>query len=503
MNILMCQFGNETNTFAKGVTTFEMLVPSGWTKGEDVIAKFGGTSSYLGGALQAIEEEGETALPIDLLTNNGNFGAGPLMSAECATRAMEGICAGIKAQLGNFDGIFFALHGGGACELDQDLESFTLRQIREVVGPDMPIMCSTDLHANFTPEMISLCDGFFPIKEVPHNDCKKAGYKAAKTLIATIRGQLKPRMALRRLPLLVTSSIGSTMSGPAKTVMDHFAAYCEAHNLLDVSFLHGFSSTDRPCSCSSVLVTADGYVPDAEADELAAFVWDMHREFVAESLTAAEAIDKAMSLRKDGYVVVNESSDNPGSGCPGDGTHLLREMLRRNQPRTIMGPVYDPETAAFLHQHHVGDRVSIVLGGKTETVAGEPLVLDDVEIINLSDGKFVSAAPINFGVAMDYGKSARCRKGNVEFIVVSIRFQVYDDRSFVMTGVDMTQYDLVALKSMNHFRGYFASRADAIVAADTPGLRPANLKLMNYQQVIRPIFPLDDDTTYSGIWPEE
>ena len=45
------------------------------------------------------------------------------------------------------------------------------------------------------------------------------------------------------------------------------------------------------------------------------------------------------------------------------------------------------------------------------------------EIVNFSNGKLISAAPINFGAPMDYGKTVRLRQGNVELIVVSDRFQ--------------------------------------------------------------------------------
>ena len=54
MKILLIQFGNETNSFAVGKTTFETLVPKGWVKAEDVISQFKGTASYIGGALKAI-----------------------------------------------------------------------------------------------------------------------------------------------------------------------------------------------------------------------------------------------------------------------------------------------------------------------------------------------------------------------------------------------------------------------------------------------------------------
>ena len=497
MVILLCQFGNETNTFTPGLLDFSMLAPKGWTRAEQVEAQFGNTNSYLGGALRAIREAGETPMPIDLLTNNGNFGAGPLMRGDCAKMAMDHICEQLKEHLGQFDGIYFALHGAGCCEFAEDLEGYTLRRIREVVGPQMPIICTLDLHANVTQEMVSLADGLFSIKEVPHNDCCATGYFAAKRLIACLRGEEKAVMAFRKLPLLISPVRGSTLSGPGRQVKDYFEAYCRDHDLLDCAFVHGFSATDRSCSSASVLVVADGYAPEDHADHLARYVWAMREEFVkADIPDAAGAVDAALQAVKGGYVVINEASDNPGSGGPGDATHLLREFLRRDLPGTIMGPVFDPESIEEIYRHGVGDRVSIRLGGKKIPLAGAPIQIDDALIMNLWDGQFISAAPINKGVAMSYGKSARLRKGNVEFIVVSVRYQTLDDRPFLMTGADLRNYRIVGLKSMNHFRGYFTGRAEAIITADTPGARPANLLLYPYENLKRPIYPLDPDTKY-------
>jgi len=102
-----------------------------------------------------------------------------------------------------------------------------------------------------------------------------------------------------------------------------------------------------------------------------------------------------------------------------------------------------------------------------------------------------------FGVVtMRFGPTARVKIGRVELTIVSQRFQTFDDRPFLMTGCRMEDYDIVCLKSMNHFRAYFAPIADGIVAADTPGLRPANLKNATYTQVLRPIYPLDEDAVF-------
>ena len=503
MKVLMTQFGNETNSFATGRNTWEMLVPDGWVKAEDVIPQFKGTATYLGGALRAMEEEGVEPLPIDLATRGGNFGAGPLMAESCSTYAMDHITEETRKHMGEFDGVFFAVHGGGCAENAPDLESYSFRRMREVIG-DIPMMSSLDAHANMSHEMLRLSDGLFGIKCIPHTDCEMAGYLAAKNLCLKLKGKVNPQMALRRLPRLIAGTVGCTLNTPGKEIKAYTEEYCKEHGLLDVTFSYGFADADAFCSSCSVLAVADGYTPDKEADELAAKIWEMAKDFYQESLNPAQAIDRAETLIRDGYVVINEASDNPGGGCPGDGTHLLREMLKRDGKGYIMGPLCDPEAVAYIHENHrVGDRISMTIGSKIDPINGEPIELKDALVVNLSDGQLVSAAPINRGARMNYGKSVRLRQGNVEMILVSIRFQTYDDRPFIMTGCDMSQYRIVGLKSMNHFKGYFQHTADAIVCCDPPGQCPIDLRYHPYKNLLRPIIPLDENVEYDGHYGEE
>lgn len=49
-------------------------------------------------------------------------------------------------------------------------------------------------------------------------------------------------------------------------------------------------------------------------------------------------------------------------------------MLDAGLTNAAFGPMIDPEAAAFLHRHRVGDRVSLALGGKNDpSFGGGPL----------------------------------------------------------------------------------------------------------------------------------
>lgn len=501
IRIAITQFGLETNSFSPGLTRLTDFDPNGFTPSERIEVAYSNTRTNIGGALQAIRDAGAQPVFLDVLVNQGNHMGGPTMKDSELKKVMDHICRQLEEKNDEFDGLFFSVHGAGVSESVDDMESYCFKRARDVIG-DKPIMSSLDLHANMTCEMLNLSSGFIGYKENPHSDIYEAAYKTTAMLIQYLQGDIQPEMCLKKIPMLISPAIGSTMDGPACEVKEFFAQYAKEHNLIDATFFHGFSNTDCPISSASIFVVANGYTPEKEADELAKYVWEKRHDFEPLAYSASEAIDKALSMVKDGYVVINEGSDNPGSGCPGDSTHLLRELLRRNLPHSIMGTIYDPAAAAECHRHQVGDVFPLEVGGHTAPICGEPIILDHVELMGLSDGIYEAVSPMMKGMTVNMGATARLKYNNVEFVVSSQRLQVFDDRPFIITGAKMEDYSIVGLKSMNHFRAYFSNTADGIIAADTPGLRPAVLKNTPYKNLIRPIFPLDEETAYDGKWPK-
>lgn len=491
MKIMIATFGQETNTFSPDRIGIDKFLPNGWIQAQTLVDGFRGTKSYLGGAIAACDEYGVQILPLDSMEIDG----GPMMSAECLEEVVTHFCDQVKAGYQQADGLFVGMHGAGSAQGVEDLEGYVLAKLRAIVGNDFPIMCSLDIHGNITPEMVALSDGLFVIKEYPHTDMAQAAYLAAKTLIRTIRGEIKPVMTLEPLPIILPNTTTTTIEPPMAAVRDHFARFCKEQGFIDATLVQGFSANDQYWAGASVLIVAQRDA-SAEAKELARYFWDRRHDFDPHPLTAAQAIDRAAGYTGQGYVVINESSDNPGSGCPGDGTHLLRELVARNLPKTVFSFIYDPETALQAHQAGIGKTIHARIGGKTAAICGEPLEVD-VEVVGLSDGNFRYVTPQNFGVAVCIGPTARLRHKNVEIVVASHRTQSFDDRPLVITGGDPDRYKIICLKSAGHFRAYFNSRAGLIVPCEMPGLRSTDLKTYPYQKIRRPIYPLDDDATYS------
>jgi len=494
VKILFGMLAHETNTFASDKGTFERWAPSGWTVGDDIFRVYEGAPDYPGGMIQAGREEGVELIPSVALLN-----AGPLITKEAIDYALGTLLGYVEQHKNEIDGICLGLHGAGAAEITDDLETYTLQKVREIVGNDMLITVSLDLHGNISEDVVRLSNGLFGIKQYPHVDQAEAGYLAMKTLIRMLRGECRPKTVLRQIPLLIAPSMASTLKMPMQSFTEHVAAYAAERGLLDATLFHGFPYTDVPYAGASIVVVAEEGAEEA-ADELAHWVWDNRYALDPICLSAEEAVDEALlELAKEGegYVVINETSDNPGGGTPGDGTHLLREFLRRDLDGTIFGYIPDKEIALKAHEVGVGGFLSGLLGGKTDNKHGTPIAFENAKVIALSDGHARYTSPMYKNLPVCYGKTARLRIGKVEVVVSeTLSQQTFDDRPFMIVGADVEQYRIVGIKSSVHFRAFFQSRAKAIVTADPPGIQTANFKQLPYKKIRHPIYPLDAETRF-------
>ncbi|TIU01261.1 MAG: M81 family metallopeptidase [Mesorhizobium sp.] len=498
MKILFGRIGYETNTFAPGTADLDRWAPNGLLRGNDIFTQFRNTPDYLGGMIRAAEDCAVELIPSVAVHDI----AGPKLTKEAVEHVVGELVRVAEERRGEYTGICMMLHGAGCAENTDDLEAYTLERLREVVGPDMPITAALDLHGNITPEMVELSNGLFGCKQYPHIDMAEAGYLAMTTLIGMLRGEVRPHTALVQLPLLVFK-MGQTSIEPLKSVTEYVADYVDKHDLIDATFFQGFAPADVPCVGASVVVVSENGAEDA-ATEIAKYVWAKREQMKPDEFPMPDAaVDLALAELKEpgvGYIVINETSDNAGGGAPGDGTHLLREILARDLPRAIFGYLYDPEIAVLAHKVGVGGAVSGLLGAKTDELHGTPIELHDAKVCALSDGNAIYVTPMYAQVPVSYGKTTRLRVGNVEIIVTQNLYdQTYDDRPFLLTGADITQYQIICIKSAVHFRAFFESRAKAIVTTDPPGLTTGKMAAYDWHRARRPIYPINLDTPFDPL----
>lgn len=486
---------HETSTFSVVPTTLTDFMRTA-SEGVEIIERFSGTKSAVGGYLDAARDFNFEVVP----TFFASTAPAGLVTTEALTALTTQLVNGIRAarQNGPLDGILLDLHGAMVSELDDDAESYILRAVRQVVGSDLPIIVELDLHGNITPEMVSLATVCVAYDEYPHVDPYERGYESGLILTKIIRGGAKPTSAIINIPLLAGIQREYTYAEPMLSVK-HLAHDIEAERgVLNVSYLPGFCFADIPHTNFAVIVTTDNKLAQAQeaAKKLANYIWSRREEFVVQPVAVEEAVQQAMQAQQ-GPVVLADIGDNPGAGTPADGTVLLEALLRHGASRAVVAPINDPEAVQLALKAGEGATITLKLGGKTDSFHGSPLEVV-AQVVRLTDGKFIHTGPMGTGVQSEMGPTAVLKiqgqhGGAVQVLTSTYRYQPLDLAMLRSQGIEPTEQQIIVVKSSVHYRAAFTPIASQIIEVDTPGLSNPRLDRLQFYKLKRPIYPLDPD----------
>jgi len=422
--------------------------------------------------------------------------AGP--SGPVTTEAFEHIVGLIldAAQAERPDGVLLPLHGAMVPEFCQDGEGELLSRLRDVIGADVPVAITLDLHANVSTKMCDLAQIIVSYKTYPHIDMREAAYHAGSILQRAMLGKISPRTLRAHRPMLSEANGGRTDIGPMIERIALARAYESEPNVFAVSINAGFEGSDIAEIGPTVLVTCQGDTRAHQdfAENIADDIWDRRAECLNTFYSVDDVADIAAAYTTaDAPLIIADYADNPGGGAYGDSTALLDALLKRGLSNTCFGPVVDPETARHLHQHNEGDTVTVAIGGKTDPrFGGGPLTLTG-RILRLSDGACIGDGPMMGGLEMNFGLTSVLQVDGIAILVVSEPIQMYDLQQFRAFGIEPAKNKVVGLKSMQHFRAAFEPIAGKVIVCNSGALCTPDASKLPYRNVRRPIYPLDQD----------
>src|SRR5205814_5920967 len=241
------------------------------------------------------------------------------------------------------DGVLLSLHGAMVSETFDDADGEILRRVREGIGPDSPLVVTTDYHANLTEVMVRWSDAIVGYDTYPHVDQADRGLEAASILFGMLTAGLRPRLGLARRPLLPHILLQLTERPPMADAIAMAHELEKRPGMVSVTVAVGFPYTDVPEAGFSVLAVARDEADRARnaAEEVAEFVWQRRAEFQVALPGPEEAVRQALK-EGSGLTVLVDVGDNLGAGTPGDGTVLLAELLRQ-KARDALVLLADPE----------------------------------------------------------------------------------------------------------------------------------------------------------------
>src|SRR5579883_537097 len=500
--VLLAQFMHETNTFSKLKTTLDDYRKRFLVEGEAIVPKFKGTKNEMGGYIDAAAKYGWQ--PVYAVAANATP-SGTLTKETWET--IRDIILNTARKAGKLDRVCLSLHGAMVSETEDDAEGALLEALRGIVGPDVPIVTTLDLHANATLRMARHANALVSYRTYPHIDGYERSVQAAALVQAAMEGKKKPRCLLVQPAMLEGADHGrTTQPGQMRDMLAKADKFEQEPGINVVSIQAGFTWSDIPYTGPSVAVS---YEPAAEARakaiarELVDDIWRRKDEMKSGYRPIADGIAAArQGAEKKGPLVIADGTDNPGGGGYNDTTPVLQALLDAKIGNVAFGTICDPGTVQQAMKAGVGAEIDVELGGHTDESMGKPVKARAV-VRMLSDGVFRNDGPMNAGVETQMGPTAVLRlggaNGGIDVVTISNRIQTIDLQVFLSQGIDPATKDVVVVKSVQHFRAAYGPIAREVIVVDSGGICSPDLSRRHFKKLRRPIWPLDGiNDPYAG-----
>ncbi|MBC7728090.1 MAG: M81 family metallopeptidase [Microbacteriaceae bacterium] len=493
--ILIAGYQHETNTFAPSLADWAAFTRGdsfpAFVQGRAMVDQLASVNIPVGGFIDSAKRRGWTLLP--------SCWAGAIPSSFVTRDAFERIagtiCQDVSAALpGGLDGIYLDLHGAAVAEHAADSEGELLGRLRAIVGPQVPIVASLDLHANVSHRMLREADALVSYRTYPHVDMADTGVLAAELLARHIRAGQRLPMQARRLPFLIPLNAQSTWLQPAQGLYQALAELDQRFGTV-LSFCMGFPASDFD-ECAP-MVWGHGEQAEAAVAQLFALVSEP-TQWRGEILPARQAVVQAMALaeRASKPVVIADTQDNPGAGGDSNTTGLLHALLAQGAGRQYpgqgaLGLLFDAAAGRAALAAGVGAELDLALGTAVPTFTGrlsDPPVQGRFKVLALSDGRVTLKGPMMRGLTVNLGPSACLEIDGVRIAVVSGKKQLLDRELLRMVGIHAEQMRIIVVKSSNHFRADFQPIASAVLVAKAAGpmaADPADLPWRHLPDSIR------------------
>jgi microcystin degradation protein MlrC len=483
MRIAIAGFMHESNTFNPVVTDRAAFEAQSLTFGADLIDEWRDAHHEVGGFLEAAKVEDFEPVPIVMAWATPSGPVADSVFEEVTTHIIQGI------QRCRPDGLLLALHGAMVAESYPDADGEVLARLRQALGPAFPIVLSLDLHGNLSQRLIELSQAAVAYRTYPHVDQRDCGRRAASLLVRLLRGQIHPRVALAKPPVIINIMTQDTSCEPMKGFMRAVRDLEKQPGVLSASLLPGFPYADVPQMGPSVVVVADGDVGLAqrEADRLANEIWQARHQFSRHLPDAATAV--ALALKADRTpVVLVDTGDNVGGGSAGDGTVLLDEMLRQGATDGVIC-LYAPAEVQFCASAGLGAEITLTVGGKVDRLHGDPVSVTG-RVHLLHDGQYIESEPRHGGRRTNFmGQTAlvEIQGGNL-LVLNSLRHPPFSLGQLTCLGIEPVRQRMLVVKAAIAFKAAYAPIAGTIIEADTPGLTAVNPARFDYRNIRRPMY---------------
>lgn len=400
----------------------------------------------------------------------------------------------IKANM-PYDAFWFYNHG--ACSVDgvADPEGEFMEKVRGVIGNDVLVTTTMDLHGNASWHVALYSDLITTYRKAPHDDARESHRRGVVNLLDRLAsGKGRPAYkAWVAVPVLLSGEWTSTRVEPAKSLYAMIPEIEAMPGVIDAGIWIGYVWGDDPRNQGVVMVYGDDKAQvEASAKKLAQKFWDVRRQFALEApgYPLEKCLDLALASDKKPFFI-SDMGDNPGGGGSGEVTWTLARVLKRPEFQSSNGKsllycsIPGKEMVETARKVGVGGQAEAYVGAMTDNSHEPPVWLSGTVI-------YVSPVTDQNQASADnpwrYSDIAIIKTGSI-YVVVGTSSPT---PKLEGTGIDPRQMDIVMVKQGYLVNQWYNMKADWVMALTRGGV-DQDFNSVPYKNIIRPMFPLDPD----------
>lgn len=399
----------------------------------------------------------------------------------------------------NVDGVWLHLHGAMQVNDLGSGDLYVVRELRRIVGDDVPIGITMDAHANNDETLCDYINMLRGYHTIPHSDQPEAERSAAYAVLKMMQTKKLVKPALITVPVMISGEKGLGEREPLKSMYAEVEELESRKEIESATVFMGDPWSDCANGHLSAVVVPSAPEYEMYAKEccrkLAQELFDRREEFVFEAptLRPQEALDLAAKCGNK-PVFLSDSGDNTTGGGVGDGTEMLRLILAQKdfKKKVLLTPIWDEACYREIMKHNIGDVLTVKIGRNASDIS-VPVELN--------------ATLYSCGDVLGYLNS----EGEVCGHCCTLRVNEYLDvmvsdspTSFISYphfgtgGVSMEDYDIIVLKQGYLFAQLRPYTTENYIMAATKGATYQFIEELSYQNVQRPIYPLDKNIQFKA-----
>jgi len=488
MRIATGSISHESSTFTTVKTDWENYRNQrfGYRSGEDVLDFFRGSNTAVGGFIAGCEACGFELVPTIFANAHPS---GPTLRSVFY-EILDDMLIRME-QIDKIDGVLLDLHGAMVAENIDDADGYILAAVRELVGPDTPIIAQLDMHSNMSPLRVEKADVIIGHETYPEIDQEERGMECVEVMRRILQEDLKPTLALHQIPM-IWGIHQITAQPPMKEAIDYLHEIESRPGVICGSIATCYPLADIPTLGASVYIVTDNdqHLAQSLADELGGWIWERRANWQSTMPETAEILPEAEAVGQ--YpIIFADRNDNTGNGSPGDSTGMLRTFLDQSLEDACILYMVDPAAVALCQQAGVGSEIELEIGAKSTSLQGKPVKMK-VKVIALSNGNFTYDGPRNRGLRGCMGPSAHIVQNSVHVLLVSHREQPFGIAFSLTMNLDPRKMRYIGIKSTVHFRAVFESFAGNIYVVSEPGVHSTKTLKRQYKNLDRRLYPYFD-----------